>query len=100
MNEYDQRQYRRMKLFVDRFEAGNLNLRVLIDSLRGLLNVLEKPEDEWKTSFKREWWTLEVIYAIAADRGETHLSQVDENKVYEAVGNMKTLIDSAIIDEA
>ena len=54
MNEYDQRQYHRMKLFVDRFEAGNLNLRVLIDSLRELLNVLEEPEDEWKTSFKRE----------------------------------------------
>ena len=46
------------------FEVGNVNLRVLISSLRGLINVLQEPEDEWKTSFLCEWWTLEEIYSL------------------------------------
>ena len=92
MNEYDQRQYNLMYKCLKGFEVGNVNLRVLISSLRGLINILQEPEDEWKTSFLCEWWTLEEIYSLALDKEQNQLSETDRNSVYEAIDNMKKLI--------
>ncbi len=92
MNEYDQRQYNLMYECLKGFEVGNVNLRVLISSLRGLINVLQEPEDEWKTSFLCEWWTLEEIYSLALDKEQNQLSETDRNSVYEAIDNMKKLL--------
>lgn len=100
MNEYDQRQYQLMKQFLTGFKAGNLNIRVLIDSLTGLINALQESKDEWKASFNKEWWTLEEIYAVASDRGQTHLSQAEQNLVDEAIDNMKKLLEIVIFDSS
>jgi hypothetical protein len=96
MSEYDQRQYRLMKQCIEGFENGNLNLRVLINSLRSLLDVLQEARQEWKTSFRSEWWILEEVYAVASDRGQTHLDQEGQNLVYEAIDKMKQLLKSVI----
>lgn len=98
MNEFDQRQYRLIKRSIEGFEAGNLNLRVLIDSLRSLVNILKEPEDEWKNLFNQEWWTLEEIYSIASDKEQTHLSANESNEVCDAIDNMKKLISRVILD--
>jgi hypothetical protein len=92
MNEYDQRQYQLMQECLKGFGTGNLNLRVLIDSLRGLINFLQEPKEEWKSSFNKEWFNLEEIYSIASDRDEVHLSQEDQNLVYETIDQMKKLL--------
>jgi hypothetical protein len=97
MNEYDQRQYNLMKRCLEGFENSNLNLRVLIDSLRGLLNVLQEVDAEWVASFRREWWTLEQIYAVASDRGQFELSQADQDSVNKTIGEMKQLLASVMI---
>ncbi len=96
MNEYDQRQYQLMQRCLEGFSNGNLNLRVLIDSLKGLINFLQEPKDEWLSSFKREWFTLEEIYSIASDRNQTYLSQEDQTSVYEAVSHMKKLLQDVM----
>ena len=92
MNEYDQRQYDLMKKCLEGFEVENINFQVLINSLRGLINSLQEPDKKWKASFMHEWWTLEEIYSIALDREQTHLSEEDQNSVYEAIANMKKLL--------
>jgi hypothetical protein len=93
MNEHDQRQYLLMKQCIRGFEIGSLNLRVIIDSLKGLLNALQEPTLEWKDSFNREWWTLEEIYAFASDQEQEFLSQEDQDAVYKAIDNMKNLLE-------
>jgi hypothetical protein len=98
MSEYDLRQYKLMQQCIEGFEIGNLNLRVLIDSLRNLLNVLQEARKEWKTSFKSEWWVLEEVYAVASDREQTYLSQEEQTWVYEAIDRMKQLLEN-VIDE-
>jgi hypothetical protein len=97
VDEYDQRQYYLMRQFIKDFETGNLNLRVLIDSLRGLMNCLQTPDNQWKTLFKQEWWTLEEIYSIALDKGQSYLATEVENNIYAAIENMKELLDRVII---
>jgi hypothetical protein len=97
MNEHDQRQYQLMKQCIKGFEVGNLNLRVVIDSLKGLLNALEETSSAWKHSFNVEWWTLEEIYALASDREQEFLSQEDQEDVYKALENMKNLLELLLV---
>ena len=93
MNEFDQRQYDLMRKCLNGFEIGNLNIRVLINSLRSLTDTLEAPNEEWKEKFMREWWTLEEIYSIASSREQDYLSKEDSDDIYNAVDNMKQLLE-------
>jgi hypothetical protein len=94
--DYNQRQYQLMKQFITDFEAGTLNIRALIDSLNALLNVLQGASQEWKSSFNAEWWTLEEVYAVALDRGKTRFSQEDEDLIFEAITNMRRLLEEVM----
>ena len=96
MNEFDQRQYQLMKQCIEDFEIGNANFRVLIDSLKGLLNVLQEAEDEWKASFRSAWWTLEEVYAVASDRKQNYLSNEEQKLVYEAIDEIKQLLEKVV----
>ncbi|HEY9630266.1 MAG TPA: hypothetical protein V6C84_23480 [Coleofasciculaceae cyanobacterium] len=93
MSKYDQRQYQLMKLCIEGFEIGNVNLRVLISSLEGLLDVLQEASEEWKASFRSAWWTLEEVYAVASDRGQNYLSSEEQVLVYEAINEIKQLLE-------
>jgi hypothetical protein len=97
MSNYDQRQYILMKQFLEGFEAGNIKIIVLINSLRGLVNALEETDNDWKKSFNRKWWVLEEIYSIASDRGETHFSAENSKEILEAVHQMKRMVDNVIL---
>ena len=93
MNEYDRRQYNLMKKCLHGFEIGNVDIRVLINSLRSLTNALQNPNGEWKRKFMHEWWTLEEIYSIASSREQSYLSKADSNDIYEAIDKMKQLLN-------
>ncbi|WP_017327100.1 hypothetical protein [Synechococcus sp. PCC 7336] len=97
MNQYDQRQYILMRQCLEGFESGNVKINVLINSLRGLIDVLEEPEKEWKTSFSRAWWVLEEIYSITSARGETHFSEANQKEIWQAVDQMKNMLNAVII---
>lgn len=96
MSEHDQRQYILMKQCIQGFESGNVNLRVLISSLKGLLDVLQSVRQEWKDAFSGEWWTLEEVYSFASDQEKAYLSQEDQKLVYEAIENMKQLLENVL----
>ena len=92
VSEYDQRQYQFMANLLDGFEKHLLSLSRLINDLEGLLEVLQSPEETWKEAFRNEWGTLEVVYAVALDRGENVLSPEGTKVVAEAIKNMNQLL--------
>ncbi len=60
-------------------------------------------ENQLIDKFRSEWWTLEQVYAVACDRGETTLNSESENLIYETLENMKNLLKEVTqgpIDEA
>lgn len=82
-----------MQKCINGFEIGNLDIRVLINSLRSLTNALEAPNEEWRNKFMQEWWTLEEIYSIASGREQDYLSKEDSDDIIDAIGNMKQLLE-------
>jgi hypothetical protein len=99
MSEHDQRQYQLMTQCIKGFEISNLDLRVLISSLKGLVDTLQEAEEEWKSSFRSEWWTLEEVYAVASDQGRNHLKEQERELVYEAIDEIKQLLQQVVNDE-
>jgi hypothetical protein len=100
MSNYDQKQYALMQSCISKFEQGNLNIKELIDGLEGLLSCLEQTSTDWCESFKSEWWTLEQIYANAAYHEQEVLSPEDESSFYEAVNNIKLLLQENSMSKA
>lgn len=85
-----------MEQYLQQFDNNNLTLDRLINVLDALLETLQNPDEEWKENFRTEWWTLEQIYAVACDRGETKLNLDSQNLVYETIENMKNLLKEVI----
>jgi hypothetical protein len=92
VSEYDERQLSLMRGFIASYENDNLNLLVLINSLRGLLDVLEVISLNWKNKFKTEWWTLEQVYAICLSQERKSLNEEEIVLIQEAICNMKKLL--------
>jgi hypothetical protein len=90
--EHDQRQFEQMITQIARYEDGATNLASLIAALDALLEALEGVEDEWKSAFRAEWWTLEQVYAVALDQGQMDLPLESRRFVSEAIENMKHLL--------
>lgn len=92
LSESDQRQYQLMADRLKGFEKHTISLNRLINDLEALLEVLQAPEEEWKAAFRSEWGILEVVCAVALDRGEKVLSPEGKKWVEEAVENMNQLL--------
>lgn len=97
---YDRRQYNLMLEHLRRFEEGASDLSSLIGGLDSLLECLEAPNEEWKQRFRNKWGTLEQVYAVALDRGQTELSIEDEALVNQAVRNIRQLLAEQVPVEA
>lgn len=93
--DYDLRQIDLMDSQISRFEAGDVSRGQLINDLDSLLLCLRTVDQDWKDSFKSEWWTLEQIHAVALDRKQTLLSSESQNLLTEAIGNLRKLILNA-----
>jgi len=100
MSEYDQRQYRLMLERLDAFERGHTTIDRLIADLEGLLNVLEKPDADWKQSFLRYWGHIEDARAVALDRQATTLNEQEAKVALDAARRLKLLVLEQIDDIA
>ena len=92
--EYDQRQYERMSLALRQYEDGVINLPSLVAGLEALLASLEGADREWVERFQGEWWTLEQIHAVGADRGRgrVEFSGEEEAEIQAAIANLRRLL--------
>lgn len=93
MNEYDFRQYRRMRERIQAFESEKISLGSLIGDLDALLDYLEATDDDWKDRFHRQWARLELVYADALDRKLEPLPAQSHTIVDDAIRTMKSLLD-------
>ena len=97
------RPYLLIRKCLQQFDNNELTLDRLIHELEVLLETFPNSDEKWKEKFKSEWWTLEQVYAVACDRGETTLNPESENLVHETLNNMKELLKDVTqgpIDEA
>ena len=97
------RPYLLIRKCLQQFDNNELTLDRLIHELEVLLETFPNSDEKWKEKFKSEWWTLEQVYAVACDRGETTLNPESENLVNETLNNMKELLKDVTqgpIDEA
>ncbi|MEB3311259.1 MAG: hypothetical protein VKJ02_13605 [Snowella sp.] len=85
-------QYLLIDQYLQQFDENKLPFDRLISVLDALLETLQVSDDEWKEKFRSEWWTLEQVYAVACDRGETTLNIESQNLVCETLDNMKKLL--------
>ena len=81
---------------LQQFDNNELTFDRLISELENILETFPNSDEKWKDKFKSEWWTLEQVYAVACDRGETTLNPESENLVYETLENMKNLLKEVI----
>nr|RNJ64595.1 MAG: hypothetical protein EDM05_35665 [Leptolyngbya sp. IPPAS B-1204]RNJ64634.1 MAG: hypothetical protein EDM05_35465 [Leptolyngbya sp. IPPAS B-1204] len=81
--------------YIREFEEERLQIGNLINHLQTVLDAIEENKKEWVDAFRSEWWTLEQVYAVALDRGETSLSWESRTLVHEAIHNMKLLLKEA-----
>ena len=96
-------QYLLIGKYLQQFDNNELTLDRLISELEVVLATFPNSNEIWKQKFKSEWWTLEQVYAVACDRGETTLNPESENLVHKTLDNMKELLKDVIqgpIDEA
>ena len=97
------RPYLLIRKCLQQFDNNELTLDRLIHELEVLLETFPNSDEKWKDKFRSEWWTLEQVYAVACDRGETTLNPESENLVHETLNNMKELLKDVTqgpIDEA
>ena len=88
---------------LQQFDNNELTFDRLIHELEAVLETFPNSDEKWKEKFRSEWWTLEQVYAVACDRGETTLNPESENLVHETLNNMKELLKDVTqgpIDEA
>ena len=97
------RPYLIIRKCLQQFDNNELTFDRLIHELEAVLETFPNSDEKWKEKFKSEWWTLEQVYAVACDRGETTLNPESENLVHETLNNMKELLKDVTqgpIDEA
>jgi hypothetical protein len=77
---------------LDQYERGIIALGDLLSGVDALFSLLEGMQQEWTEHFRYQWGSLEMINAIAMDRGQAHLSVDDQRIVNEAIANMRRML--------
>jgi hypothetical protein len=72
------------------------DLGQLISELDALRASLIARSESFGKQFDPAWATLEEVYAVLLDRDETHLDEIGQKLVSEAMGHIESLIRSEI----
>jgi hypothetical protein len=84
-----------MRLKLDDFGAGRLDLRSLISDLEGLISALEgKLEPTTIENLRSAWWRLEFVHATAVDE-KRELAAGELEEVRAATRQLQELIDDS-----
>lgn len=68
-------------------------------SLEELLDSLKTVDQEWKSTFKTEWWELEFTSSLMMDEEREELTQEDREAIAQALQNMKNLLEKILSSE-
>jgi hypothetical protein len=76
---------------IDSFDATVVSLRHLIANLDAVWNS-ESWEEGARSAFRREWGKLEEVCATAVERQPARLTEIDEQRIREALSELRTLL--------
>ncbi|MBS0647905.1 MAG: hypothetical protein JSS10_01615 [Verrucomicrobia bacterium] len=99
MNPFNEKQLLLMKRGIAHFEQTPPTLESLLaltQSLEELLDSLQNIHEEWKETFRTEWWELELIVSVMMDEEIDDLTAEDNQAISEALSNIKALIDTQL----
>lgn len=96
MSAYNARQLKLMLEILDMHDAGKMPLSALIQSLDGLVNALEKPDESWRNLLLKKWGVLEDAYAYALDRGFPTIPSEHMKFVRSAVGEIRDMVSKEL----
>lgn len=98
MNEQAQRELRQRRLARETladYRSRRIPLRRLVQDLQSLVPEFELVSDAWREAFQAETNSLEVVYAVALDRGLTERLPEDfQADVDQSINQLTELITS------
>lgn len=89
-----------MKDSITLYDVNKMNLQKLIDSLDGLLHVLEFNDLEWKEDYIDSWKDLEIAYASALDKEASGFDPEDTIIISNAINKIKKLVQLKLNESA
>lgn len=89
MNAHTIRIMEYMKALLDKYQAGSIGLRTLVDGLEGNINALEeKMPDAFTTQWSIHWGRLEIILAAGTERER-------QEEIFEAIEALRELLSKS-----
>ena len=90
-NSFNNKQLDLMLHTIELYQNGKTSLRVLIDDLEFLVNLLEGIDNDWKSEFLGRWGALELIYSSNLFHNK-NLDDDDKIKIQQSLKDMKKQI--------
>jgi hypothetical protein len=94
-SDRDRRQLDLMKERLLLYERDEIHLPTLIADIDFLIEAFDSVDPVWRQALREEWSVLEEVYAVALDRGHTHLDTDSERLVDRAVEALSELVAAA-----
>jgi hypothetical protein len=96
MNAHDRRQLETMRIQLEAYEVGRIDLSALISSLESLMGVLETIPTIWRQAFRKHWGMLEEIYSTAVVQEEPIETPANASLIAPSLREMRGMIDAAL----
>lgn len=94
MDEYNQRQYKRMIALIEDYKKGRIGIRQLISDLEALIGVLENVTKNKRDLLLSHWGILEDVYAVALDKEMTELDENSQKLVADGLSMLQKVINT------
>jgi hypothetical protein len=83
-----------MKRTLSDYKAGRTSLaRLIRDSEAVIESLSEMSDPEWTKELRRQWDTLETIYALMLDEDRVTLTQNEHHDINDTVSALYSMID-------
>jgi hypothetical protein len=96
MNALDHKQVESMRISLDDYSVGRMDLRDLVSNLEIMQSGLGDVSENWRESFRLQWGILEEIYSVAVVREEPIESEENRQLILDVVDKMRQLIDELV----
>lgn len=92
-NEFNQKHLALMLEKINLYKQNKIKLRILIDDLESLLNILNNMHDKWVDQFLSLWGELEIIYSLNLVENKK-IEIDDKNKINNILIKLEKLIQN------
>src|SRR5688572_22514509 len=91
-SEYNRRQFELMLDAIHFYEKNQSTLATLVQTLEGLISVVETESESDQNELLQDWGALEEVHALCLEMGKPELERVHANVISKAIENVRTTI--------